>query len=257
MSDHGTASIGSWVEFVSSVVRQLPRPEEIDATICEGWSKNQESLKKVLAGALLPPTKVVIPAKPRIVEALPDIDWPLTYAKLGMEAEYTEVSKKFVFPPTNPNLWIVPMFPGVTPNKIVSGYRNLGVDVYTYRDDLDTDVTQNDRDPNRDGAYLIGFRRTIEADEENANKSASQLAKVKHKGIVLCERLLLGFGFYVTTGQPLDVKNQTLCTGSRDAHGDVPNVYWNPDSRKVYVYGCNPDYRGGSLRSRSVVSLPA
>ena len=29
MSSHGTASIGSWVEFASSVFRQLPRPEEM------------------------------------------------------------------------------------------------------------------------------------------------------------------------------------------------------------------------------------
>lgn len=185
----------------------------------------------------------------------PDINWQLTYEHLDMKSEYVEASKKLALPSANPSFWVVSMIPGITPNKVVAGYRKLEVDVYTYVDDLDADVTKNDRDPNRDGAYLVGFRRTIESDEENKNLSAIQLAERNHKGIVLCERLALGFGYFVTTGQHFDVKNVTLCTGSRNHGGYVPSVFWDPDCRGVHVGWDSPDYSIGSLRSRSVQFL--
>jgi len=188
-----------------------------------------------------------------LYECLPDINWLLTYQKLGMEAEFVGVTKKLVIP-TNPGLWICPMIPGVTPNKVVAGYRGQKVKVWTYHDDLDAHVTKNDRDPNRDGAYVIGFRRTIEADEENKGKSANVLAQVNHKGIVLCEHLLLGFGYYVTTYQHLDVKTRTLCAGSRFSGGCVPSVAWFSDYREVFVGWCNLGDSDGHLRSRSAVS---
>lgn len=181
---------------------------------------------------------------------LPDINWPLTYEKLGLTAEYAEASKKLVLPEENSNLWVCPMVPGVTPNRVVASYRKLKVDVWTYYDDLDANVHKNDRDPNCDGAYLAGFRRTIEADDEFANKSANQLAEIGHQGIVLVERLVLGFGFFVTTGQHLDVKTATLCTGSRDGDGCVPRVVWSSGLRRVCVFWCSPSSSYDSLRSR-------
>lgn len=51
----GTASVpGWWVEFQAAVIRQLPRPDQIDQVTAEGWSSNQRSLKRVLAESLLP-----------------------------------------------------------------------------------------------------------------------------------------------------------------------------------------------------------
>jgi hypothetical protein len=43
-------------------------------------------------------------------------------------------------------------------------------------------------------------------------------------------------------------------TGSRNSDGNVPNVNWNPDNRKVYVNWYNPDNSNDNLRSRSEVS---
>ena len=188
---------------------------------------------------------------------LPDINWRLTYEKLGMKAEYQELSGKLVLLEPNPDLWHIPMIQGVRANKVVATYRSLNVDVYTYCDDLDANVSKNDRDPNKDGNYLVGFRRTTEADEEFANKSANDLAKLNHQGITLMERLLLGFGFFVTTGQHLDVKNVTLCTGSRVSDGGVPDVRWDSDDRRVCVSWYSPGNSYGNIRSRSAVSLPA
>ena len=180
--------------------------------------------------------------------------WMETHKALGMEDEFKQAVKTLVFP-DNQDIWYVPMVKGVTSNKIVAGHRKLGVNFYLYADDLDKAVPTHDRDANRDSSYIVGFRRNVEADEEFANKSANDLVKLNHKGICLPERLLLGAGFYVATGKHLDVKTTTLCSGSRDSGGYVPDVYWHHGRRKVYVYWCRPDgSSGGGLRSRSVVS---
>lgn len=182
----------------------------------------------------------------------PDINWELTYKKLDMEVEW-ELVKGLALPKRR-DLWVVPMAKGVTSNKIVRGHKKLGVDYFLYVDDLDTAVPTHDRDPNRDGSYLVGFNRAVEADEENAGSSADQLAQVKHKGNTLPERLLLGAGFYITTGLLLDVVNWTLCSGSRGSGGNVPDVYFYSDSHKVYVNWYNPRNANRNLRSRSEVS---
>jgi hypothetical protein len=46
----------------------------------------------------------------------------------------------------------------------------------------------------------------------------------------------------------LDIKNVTLCAGSRYDDGDVPFVHWG--GGKVYVDWCNPRSALGLLRSR-------
>ncbi len=260
MSSHGTASIGSWVEFASSVFRQLPRPEEMDETTCEGWSKNQAALKKTLAGALLRPTKVAVSAKPKIVKALPDIDWLKSYESLGMKAEYEEAME--TLPKwSDPNLWIVPVVASkdrkkvVTRNMVIVAMRKSGVKVWTYADDLDASIVSNDRDP-ANSSYLIGFRRTIEADEENKNLSANVLASRGHKGTTCLERELLGHGYYLATRQHLDVKCVTLCPGSRYRNGHVPSVRFYRDDDEVCVGRYFPGDRDDNLRSRSAVPPP-
>jgi len=53
--NNGAASIPGWyVEFQANMLRQLPRPGEIDPTTAEGWNRNQKALKKALTGVLLP-----------------------------------------------------------------------------------------------------------------------------------------------------------------------------------------------------------
>ena len=185
---------------------------------------------------------------------LVDIDWRRAYQCLGMSAEYEEFAKS----PSvadDPAMWFVPVLKGVTCNKVVAALKKLGVNFYLYANDLDSAVSTNDRDP-INGSYIVGFCRTIEADKENKNISANQLKKQNHEGITLLERLLLELGFFLATSQHLDVDNITLCPGSRYSDGNVPDVRWDSDSRKVCVDWCGPDNSGGPLRSRSAVSLP-
>lgn len=179
--------------------------------------------------------------------------WLEAHKALGLEDEFRRGAKKLVFP-DNKNLWFLPMVPGVTSNKIVAGHRRLGTTYWLYADDLDKAVPTHDRDANRDGPYVVGFCRNVEADEEFANKSANDLAKLNHKGICLPERLLLGAGYHIATDQHLDVKTWTLCAGSRYRDGGVPFVRWDSDDRRVVVGWYSSAYRFDYLRPRSVVS---
>jgi hypothetical protein len=181
--------------------------------------------------------------------------WEEVYELLGMRSEYIDFAAAS---PGNDssNFWTVPVVKGITCNKVVAALRKRSVDVNLYRDDLDANVTENDRDPNHNGSYVISFLHTVEADEGNKNLSANQLKERNHKGITLLERLLLELGYFLATGKNLDVKNITLCTGSRLSNGVVPRVRCGPGSRWVCVSWCHPVHARGDLRSRSAVSLP-
>jgi len=65
---------GWYVEFLAALLRQAPRPGDIDQFIAEGWTQNQASLKKNLAECLVPPATtapVKIPQpKPTLLELL-------------------------------------------------------------------------------------------------------------------------------------------------------------------------------------------
>lgn len=51
-----TLAIPGWyIELQAALLRQAPRPGEIDRTTAEGWIKNQAGLKKNLAKTLIPP----------------------------------------------------------------------------------------------------------------------------------------------------------------------------------------------------------
>lgn len=46
-----------YINFQAAVLKQLPRPDEIDQATALGWERNQKALKKNLAEVLLPPKK--------------------------------------------------------------------------------------------------------------------------------------------------------------------------------------------------------
>lgn len=176
--------------------------------------------------------------------------WFETHKALGLEAEFRQAASGLVLP-DDKKLWYMPMVRGVTSNKVVAGHRRLGVKFSLYDEDLDNAAPKHDRDANRDGNYIVGFRCNVEADEEFADKSASMLEEISHKGICLPERLMLGAGYYVATGQHLDTRTWTLCAGSRGRSGDVPYVSFGPDDRYVRVDWCDLGDRYLGIRSRS------
>ena len=105
-----------------------------------------------------------------------------------------------------------------------------------------------------DASYAIWLRDRVEADEELKNLSANTLAERNISGIKLEERLIYELKYFDETGKHLDLKNYTLCSGSRFHDGDVPGVYWSSGASRLRVYWCIPSGSAGALRSRQAVS---
>ena len=82
-----TASIGWWVEFSAAILKQMPRPEEIDQTTADAWCQNQKDLKRVLAEALLSIKKEVIIATNYKVA----VDPSMTFEKLIKACNFESV----------------------------------------------------------------------------------------------------------------------------------------------------------------------
>ena len=150
---------------------------------------------------------------------------------------------------------LIIVVPGMTPQRLFDKCKDL-FSSWKYTDDNLDKIIKSDRTA-KDGAYAIWVRDRVEADEENRNLSANDLAKKNDSGITLEERLVYELKFFDETGNHLDVKNVTLCTGSRDSDGYVPGVDWFLHVRELDVGWYRADSRSGSVRSRSVVSLAA
>ena len=122
---------------------------------------------------------------------------------------------------------------------------------YKYTDDLDKGVPANERDP-KGGSYAIWVRDTVEADEVHKNKSANMIVAAKLKTETLLERMLHELKYFAETGKHLDMNNVTLCSGSRDSDGSVPDAIWSDGGFQV-DWGDSDD-QDKSFRSREVVS---
>lgn len=115
------------------------------------------------------------------------------------------------------------------------------------------EVVTSDRTA-ENGAYAIWMRDRVEADEELKNLSANQLKERNISGITLEERLIYELKYFKETGKHLDIKNVTLCSGSRYDAGSVPDVYFFPNTGEVHVYYYHPAHHDDLLRSRQAVS---
>jgi hypothetical protein len=113
--------------------------------------------------------------------------------------------------------------------------------------DLESLIQESERGPAK-ATNAFWFRDRVEADEETKNLSANQQTEA---GITLIARCLLELKYFSEMGKHLDLKNVTLCSGSRFADGGVPYAYWRGGEFDVswhYV-----DYRHPGLRSRVAV----
>jgi hypothetical protein len=176
--------------------------------------------------------------------------WQALYRDPGITADFTGLkipAKKRGFD----RLIVVPQ--GI---KIQQAYDSCArlFPCWKYTDaSLDEIGTVNDRDPSK-GSYAIWIRERVEADEEWKNKSADQLKERGILGITLLERLLYEMKFFKETGRHLDVKNVTLCVGSRYRDGHVLSVNFSELGGKVDVDWYHPGFAYGNLRTREVVS---
>ncbi|MEI7452313.1 MAG: hypothetical protein WCK37_03890 [Candidatus Falkowbacteria bacterium] len=140
---------------------------------------------------------------------------------------------------------------GTTMNEVVTAIKKK-FNVHLYNENLDSSATTNDRIA--DKGYVIIFNKNIEADDNLKNLSTNKLIEMNISGITLLERLLLEVFYFDNTKKHLDIKNWTLCSGSRDSGGYVPFVHWNSDDSELYGDWCSVDFYGGDLRGRAVVT---
>lgn len=150
--------------------------------------------------------------------------------------------------------WLIVIAAGLTIGQVLAALKSR-FSVYSYYDDLDAEVVENER--GNATTRAIWCRNRTEADEENANKSARDTKAAGLATQTLLEHLLHVLMVFDEDGTHLDVDNISLCAGSRGSGGNVPRVYWNAADRKLYVGWCCPGRSDGYLRARAVVSLPA
>lgn len=98
------------------------------------------------------------------------------------------------------------------------------------------------------------FLKEQEPDKETLGLSVNQAeAKGFKDGITLRERILLELAYFDETGNHLDVKGITWCSGSRCSDGRVPSAYWGGGEFRV-GWG-SLDYSDPESGVRSAVSL--
>lgn len=224
---------------VEAAQNAISNTREFIRVACEAWSKHTE--------------REVAPADELA-------QWCRFYTEVfGMRKERAK-SLYLTLPDNSLSLgWMVVIPKGFTLNQVFHVMQSKMTVSSYIGDDLDARVPVNDRTSETD--YAIFIRDRIEADEENKNLSANQIATKGIKGMTLLERLLLELFYFwkkQTAGESdldkmhLDVKNVTLCCGSRRSDGSVPCVSWGSDGREVYIDWCSPDGSDGSLRARAV-----
>ncbi len=166
------------------------------------------------------------------------------YDLLGMLGQYEEFRKE------HPVLeWQVVMLKGLTYHLVAKLHRRVKVGL-DLRDDLNE--IEEQRDPNRDGSYMVLFKAAQEADPENANQSANDRQNKNCQDITVLERLFMGLIFFLVSGRHLDEQNITLCSGSRYPAGSVLLVRQSPGGREVCVYSYYSHLCHHYLRARSV-----
>ena len=196
-------------------------------------------LQAIIAG------KRLVEAKPTTEELL--ADWANFYKEVfGLELDFSGIT----IPDRKPGFdRLLVIAQGMTPQRLFDKCKEL-FPSWKYTDKNLDEIIKSDR-ASQSGHYAIWVRDRVEADEENKNLSADDLKKRNSAEITFEERMLYELKFFKETGKHLDIKNWTLCAGSRDSDGNVPHADW--DGVKFEVFWHYVRYHYVYLRSRSVV----
>ena len=177
------------------------------------------------------------------------IEWEEFYRKDGIEVDFSNLRIPVRRKGFNRLLVIAQGL------KIKQVFDNCAKISFEHKVDIDKNldevINKNDRDP-ANGAYAIWVRDRVEADEELTNLSADDLKRKKISGITLLERILYGRKYHKETGNNLDIKDWTLCSGSLSNDGYVPLV--GGDSSGMWFNWCGPDHHRNGLCARAVVA---
>ena len=92
------------------------------------------------------------------------------------------------------------------------------------------------------------FLDSIEPDKETLGKSVQE-ADPNQKGITFRERIIMELEYFKKTGNHLDIKGATFCSGSSNADGYVPGCYWYGGKFRVDWYYLGHSYSDYGVRS--------
>ena len=242
-----TINVGQVRTLGANILKAIPL--DMPEGVAQGWIEDPEGLNRVLRSALMPPAEV------RSADDLGHQigEWKQFYAEhFGLEDTETLMRDSQVPPMKAGFGQLIVVQQGLTLNQVYAVCESK-FKCWRYSDDLDASVTKNDRMPTKDYAIWIQNGR-IEVDEELKNLSANDLTKKNIAGITLLERLLYELFYFWKTKKHLDIKNVTLCSGSRLSDGNVPRVDWHAGGREVYVFWYRPSDSVAGIRARAVVS---
>lgn len=187
---------------------------------------------------------------------LPDINWEMVYAKMGMTAQYAHFQRLHRVQ-ENPSTWTIPVLEGLTCEHLISVNQSLGIVVWCCVDNIDKEIVDLKTRAVPKGSYAVRFNRNIDADMDTADIPADVLTDRQHLGMAPIEWFLLDIGCYTTFHQHLDRGSITMCPNFRfSGRGAgarvVPGIDWDNVHGKIFVFGYkSSDCEGGALRSRT------
>lgn len=135
---------------------------------------------------------------------------------------------------------------GMTMNVAFARCKKL-FKTYQYADDLNVAISTNIRTAT--DHYAVWVRDGIEPDHEHLGKSTRQADPDMKIGITVLERIILELKYFSETGNHLDVKGVTFCSGSRGSGGFVPSAYWGGGGFGVGWYFLDYSYSVDGIRS--------
>ena len=148
-------------------------------------------------------------------------DWQAFYKEhFGLHVDFNRV----MIPACPGEGWRLIFIPkGMTMNKAFAQCKKLFA-TWQYADDLDKAIPTNARVAS--DHYAVWVRDGIEPDAEHLGKSTKAVDPDMKIGSTLLERIILEVKYFSETGNHLDIKGVTLCSGSRNSEGGVPLAHW-------------------------------
>lgn len=228
---------GQMKDIISALVQGVPTNMAFETAAC--WVGNK--------GMLTAQVRKIFSAANPYAELL--ADWQAFYADVfGIGTDFSSL----IIPEKRAGFdRLLILAQDMAPQRLYDKCQELFL-VWKWTDGDLNKIVKSDRTA-KDSAYAIWVRDRVEADEELKNLSANQLKQQNITGITLEERLAYELKFFKETSKHLDIKNITLCTGSRYDDGSIPGVDWL-DGGELHVHGYDPDDTDGYLRSRQAVS---
>lgn len=117
---------------------------------------------------------------------------------------------------------------------------------WRYNDDLDKAIPNNVR--NTQNSYAVWVKDGVEPDSEFLGQSTKKADPDMKKGITVLEGIILEMKYFLETGNHLNIKGVTFCSGSRNSDGNVPGVRWSSGRFEVDWYYLDNSYSDCGVR---------